>query len=1220
MYITWTGFVEDSTLNVNAEPSTNIVTIPDISAYFSGLTFNGQSILTTGTTYSIKTGQTIQVVATLNYGYTEPLIETTPDFVTAQDYSWINRNSVYELTATIEGINESFTINMTAKARTFNFNVSVKEGQETYGEITSQTTLTADFGETISLSQNTLAIDYIFSGWEIFNTIISTDSPATITIDSSLKDLLEAFGHDQTVLIFATYKEKIFSVSFRTGSRGNYSFYQDGMEPVSVTAGNTVIRELNLGSNIIINLNPDDGYEFNQLMFDGEVATNLEFTYDEVAKTLTIPVDVNNPMGLIEVSFKASEAYVTVRAGIMVNYVENLGSNEGGVVYLVDRQGERLDDSYYLENNGVRYIGYDYQVQTYTDETLYFVMEPRSGFSGTMRSDSSRVTHSEFTVNGKQVHSFSGVHEGANIYAVFTANENVINIVYVLEGSTEPVMAGKTYVETSSALVTASGNGTHNTKVTAITDSDLIATVNSGISYNLARNEDGTVKYQIVYTQGEDEFVGEILFGQVIDTDIMQTGFSNSADISITDVNTDATIYIYVTPKVYNLRFYINENDSVVLDGVLTYGREFSLNGLTDEQRALIFQQRTGFTLQGYYTMQQGYGTCYVDRQGRVTGPWLEESYVVSGSTYVAASNFDEATDTFTIYAAWLYNKSTITIDFMPSGFSDKLSNVSITDVIINIDTSTAWLPQDNKWYAEVNSGISLTLQAYEYEGYEFMYWLVSMDGGEPVQMASTFQMQFPQGNYVIQAIYYPKFTMAIETLNSSIVAGTSSVVQDGTILTGSTFDPNKEVTLEATVNEGYNFLYWENTETGEKIYGEYDSISGKTTYTFDTLLTEPLYLKAVYEGKNVNITLDYQDVILHHELEGVYLNGELVENDTEFNAKVGDKIEIVVRQHQGYGFEMVGGDFKLSSGADATLVYGYDISAQHLTQNGDEYDLDLVFKSTRENIRFQFNAYVNNAVSNSEYALAGRLRFVDANGVEQSVSTNNTYDTPFGQTVYLKIDALSNYEIADIYVQTDYLYNITDRLTENGIVIDENFMETYFNYNISINVYFNRLVWIEGDFEEYTLQGEGTEDSPFLINDVNDFAYVAYLVNNGIMLNEDTKYSECYYRVTNNINFSGKYWEPIGTEENPFNGYMYLGRYQMSNIVHYTTYSNPSTSYNGLFWHLGDNAEIVQSDNTLVVILSVIGGIILLIALIILIIFIIRRNRKKELDEIANN
>lgn len=1220
LYVTWIDFVTDATLNVSAEPSTNIVTIPDISAYFSGLTFNGQSILTTGTTYSIKTGQTIQVVATLNYGYTEPLIETTPDFVTAQDYSWINRNSVYELTATIEGINESFTINMTAKARTFNFNVSVKEGQETYGEITSQTTLTADFGETISLSQNTLAIDYIFSGWEIFNTIISTDSPATITIDSSLKDLLEAFGHDQTVLIFATYKEKIFSVSFRTGSRGNYSFYQDGMEPVSVTAGNTVIRELNLGSNIIINLNPDDGYEFNQLMFDGEVATNLEFTYDEVAKTLTIPVDVNNPMGLIEVSFKASEAYVTVRAGIMVNYVENLGSNEGGVVYLVDRQGERLDDSYYLENNGVRYIGYDYQVQTYTDETLYFVMEPRSGFSGTMRSDSSRVTHSEFTVNGKQVHSFSGVHEGANIYAVFTANENVINIVYVLEGSTEPVMAGKTYVETSSALVTASGNGTHNTKVTAITDSDLIATVNSGISYNLARNEDGTVKYQIVYTQGEDEFVGEILFGQVIDTDIMQTGFSNSADISITDVNTDATIYIYVTPKVYNLRFYINENDSVVLDGVLTYGREFSLNGLTDEQRALIFQQRTGFTLQGYYTMQQGYGTCYVDRQGRVTGPWLEESYVVSGSTYVAASNFDEATDTFTIYAAWLYNKSTITIDFMPSGFSDKLSNVSITDVIINIDTSTAWLPQDNKWYAEVNSGISLTLQAYEYEGYEFMYWLVSMDGGEPVQMASTFQMQFPQGNYVIQAIYYPKFTMEIETLNSSIVAGTSSVVQDGTILTGSTFDPNKEVTLEATVNEGYNFLYWENTETGEKIYGEYDIISEKTTYTFDTLLTEPLYLKAVYEGKNVNITLDYQDVILHHELEGVYLNGELVENDTEFNAKVGDKIEIVVRQHQGYGFEMVGGDFKLSSGADATLVYGYDISAQHLTQNGDEYDLDLVFKSTRENIRFQFNAYVNNAVSNSEYALAGRLRFVDANGVEQSVSTNNTYDTPFGQTVYLKIDTLSNYEIADIYVQTDYLYNITDRLTENGIVIDENFMETYFNYNISINVYFNRLVWIEGDFEEYALQGEGTEDSPFLINDVNDFAYVAYLVNNGIMLNEDTKYSECYYRVTNNINFSGKYWEPIGTEENPFNGYMYLGRYQMSNIVHYTTYSNPSTSYNGLFWHLGENAEIVQSDNTLVVILSVIGGIILLIALIILIIFIIRRNRKKELDEIANN
>lgn len=76
----------------------------------------------------------------------------------------------------------------------------------------------------------------------------------------------------------------------------------------------------------------------------------------------------------------------------------------------------------------------------------------------------------------------------------------------------------------------------------------------------------------------------------------------------------------------------------------------------------------------------------------------------------------------------------------------------------------------------------------------------MSVDGGEPVEKGASFEMSFTQGNYIIQAVYYPKFTLTVSG------SGTSSLLQDGVALTGSSFDPSKYVTLEALPAEGYNF------------------------------------------------------------------------------------------------------------------------------------------------------------------------------------------------------------------------------------------------------------------------------------------------------------------------------------------------------------------------------------------------------------------------------
>ena len=1221
--VTWKNFVDDATLITTGVPSDNIITIPDISDMFESLSLNGQNINVNGDTFTIKTAQTLTIIGSLCYGYENAVMTSTlPEgSIVSQLNTWVNADKAFSFSAVVDNIDENFEINFTVDERTYNFVVAVTEGQEEFGTIVSDANVTAQFNDQITLQENTIRNDYIFAGWTIADTILSVDSQFVLNIDNSIKNLLESFEHDTEIYIYATYKEKIFTVTFTTGNKGEYTFSQDGIDPVRVYGTNTVVKDLNLGSDIVITLKPDEGYEFDKVLIDEENATEDQFTFNEEDNIVTIPVPVNDPMTSIQITFKASEAYVSVQAGVQISYDVNLGSNEGGNVYIANAQGEIYDEEsgLYLDNNGTLIFGADYKFMSYTDETIYFVAVPKSGFTAMMKCLNNQVIMREFDVGDVHVYSFSGVRDGMQVQAIFTAKENSVELKYVVEGSTDVVIGGKIVVDTSSAFVSASSNSTQNVTVGIITGADLIFTANSGIAYNLVANEDGTLKYNIVY-QDEDTFEGVITAGQVNEADIITTGYSNTAEFSITGVNTSAIIYIYVQPKTYNLRFYVNENQSVVLNNALIYGEEFSIAGLSDEERSVIFQERSGFTLGGYFTKQLGQGKQYLDKDGNILSNWLEDGYTYNGLIYEPDTNFSVSENTFTIYAAWIYNKSSITINFIPDGFDNKLSTVEIDDIIVNINTTTIWTTQDNKWYAEVISGTSLKIQAYEYEGYEFKYWLISVDGGEPVVKASTFEMSFPQGKYVIEAVYYPKFSIEIENLQNGLaVGGTSSLIQNGVPVTSLSYDPTQQITLEAVAQEGYNFLYWENIETGEKIYGEFDKQTGKTTYVYENLISEPLYLKAVFEGKTVIVNLDYADVALHHEIVGVYVNGEMVEYDKPFTARVGDEISIEVIKHLGYGFNMQGGNFVQSASENGNIKFAYTLAVPELLAVDENvYKLDLVFTSTREEIKFTFNIYVEDAIDGAEASKAGKLTFIDINGKENDASENNLFSTPFGQTVYLKVESYANYEITRILLQIDLLNDITVLLDNGRIVIDENFMETYFAYNIDITVQYKRLVWTDEEYRSTALYGSGTESDPFLIQDAADMAFVAYVVNNGIVVGE-TNYADCYYKVVADIDFTGKYWEPIGTEENPFNGVMDIGGHQLYNILHYKNYSNPSTSYSGLFWHITENAQIIQNDYTLIIVLSVIGGIIFLLLLILIIILLIRRSKKNKLEEIAN-
>ena len=110
----------------------------------------------------------------------------------------------------------------------------------------------------------------------------------------------------------------------------------------------------------------------------------------------------------------------------------------------------------------------------------------------------------------------------------------------------------------------------------------------------------------------------------------------------------------------------------------------------------------------------------------------------------------------------------------------------------------------------------------------------------------------------------------------------------------------------------------------------------------------------------------------------------------------------------------------------------------------------------------------------------------------------------------------------------------------------------------------------------------------------------------------ENLAYAQAYYKLTRSLNLAGRFWEPIGIEQNPFDGVLDLGTNSIENIELYKTYTNPTTSHNGLFHHITEHAQVLSTNNALIIGISVACGIVVLIILIVVIIILTRRKRRK--------
>ena len=95
-------------------------------------------------------------------------------------------------------------------------------------------------------------------------------------------------------------------------------------------------------------------------------------------------------------------------------------------------------------------------------------------------------------------------------------------------------------------------------------------------------------------------------------------------------------------------------------------------------------------------------------------------------------------------------------------------------------------------------------------------------------------------------------------------------------------------------------------------------------------------------------------------------------------------------------------------------------------------------------------------------------------------------------------------------------------------------------------------------------LEGEGTEENPYLINNLAELKWFRDDVNGG------NKYTGKYIKLTADIDLNNEEWDPIGTEANTFQGHFDGGDKTISNLC-ITGYNN----YVGLFGRTNNSGSI---------------------------------------------
>ncbi len=1237
--VTLTGFTDAATITAKPGAKKNNVTVSGNNFDYvmvGGTRVNAQGGVVSG----IETGSELSVTVVAKYGFKDITVNATGATATvsvAENFD--DAEKVFKITYTITDFTGDFSLAFSAIAREYNFTIASED--DSMGTVTPESATVA-FGGKINL-RAVAKEGYQFAGWYVGDIRLdktTTQNNFEFVLSETYKAALES---DEEIVILAKFSLAKADMTISAGRFGDLAIeteYNSEIHASTVVADTQSTKSVNYGSQVRITINPYSGYEVDTIKLLGKGGNTLNNDdYLIEGGMIAFRFDIDSPHS-ISVTFKASEAVIKVQAGVSFNYNIKYGTTQGGTVYLTtDGVSADLTDSLYFkydEADDDKIMGARYSVKSYTGGTLRFIVTRAEGYEFTFLSKTEGINITDAPVGSdgnSRVYTVTGYKGGDDIelQAIFTKKTNKIDVYFVDENN-QRLPSGAIFVD-QSGFVVANNNGFSNVEIFAVSGEDVNVDIYTNLNYEFWK------KNGSVYNASSKITIDK--YNDIADCKPLSDGYRQKISFTISNVVNDGTIEIFVAPKKYSVKFMSEGRQQGPTVENVTYGTPLPIQDMSRYLPA----GRDEFLFKGYFTMELGQGNQYVDETGILTGNWMETGYTWNGAGYETAPHYEEGSHgngTFYLYAAWHFSKAKISISFVPEGLKDEalINSITVTEIVTSLSSQTSWTTSEDLFYAEVRAGAEIVVSAYDFEGYIFQHWLVTYNGDEATQIMPTDKIcRIPtqEGSVSIKAVYFAAFNLeafdqGLGELNNG--CGEVYIEQNSNRVDPKVgLNTKYAYTLVARAKYGYSFLGWINLldnsvidtplsyttirdDAGNILYYEYKLAFAPTE--------TPISYRAIFEGDPVDAIVDTSKLDGYGDILSVKVNGEeIVDYTSNFEIKYGDTIEIAIKTIYGYRIKWAGAPQFVSGDG----VYRYVAKAADASQApGGKLIIAITPEATAQEVTFFFDFTVDGRHDLEALQIAGHLSYREGGRVI-TIANGTKIVTLYGKPVDIDVSFMPNfkfgsirvmiggmeYDVSSIYVDVIKHINLTtDILSRYGSIYGE-------EYTATIIFDFARMLWTDEEYRSEELRGRGTSNDPYIIGSAQDLAFMAYAVNSGLVNSEGLRYADANYLVTADIKLGGKYWVPIGTKENPFNGIIGLGAHTIDGLLLYKTYI-PNTSFGGLIWYMTSNAQIVQSTTSLALIIGLVCGGIALILLLILLIVLRRRRRRRKLEELANS
>lgn len=649
-------------------------------------------------------------------------------------------------------------------------------------------------------------------------------------------------------------------------------------------------------------------------------------------------------------------------------------------------------------------------------------------------------------------------------------------------------------------------------------------------------------------------------------------------------VSGDFDIDIEILPNVYSVTFDLayNTEGNRTFTTTISHGETTFNPALTSE---FLNPERYSFIFSGYTTINVGTpgsgsaGTYYYFDEGGIYRYVTQNNnvrlkvYGFAGSENATPSLLEGVDYEVTLYATWQDVTYEVELVFVP-GFAIDQSRINYNEIFPNSEGRFEIM--DNGTFVGISykpgSNVTVNAPLDAYDGFTYYGWSYKADIISKVDP----ELNRDECNFTMneeKVVIYLYYVMDVSA--SSTSGGTASISSD-TALYGET------LILTALSEFGYHFDRWLQNST---------EITNSTA-NMNVLITAPANFVAEFEGEKIQVYVNQVENAI------LMVNGS---TSTPQEFRIGDTLTLTISDIT-YGYEHNGWTSGGYSGAirpvDGT-TFTYIIVPDDYTRGSVRFELSIVAKKI--DIRFSI-------VGDGD---CGDIFINNISVAQQKLS----YD--YDSTLNLVVDITTRYELTSFTLNGKIV--TLDAQSSIQMLINQSLGFTADATNEFVATY-RKMLWTD---VWQPFGGLGTEDSPYLIETREQLSAIAYFINNGIAVEVGaTPYADAYYLVNANLSLAERFWVPIGTMENPFNGTFNLNGYDIRNLEPNDwalVNAEPEGMPRGLFGYITENAEFIIGEwnitITFILIFSIIG-LLILIVLIVIIIIILRRNKIRKMSE----